>query len=126
MVDRDCPIDIVDEALSLACQLEVRGIPLDFDPGDLRWKEILAIIARRFSNHAALLEQLDDPLAQAQAVLPDGCGHMAAECDDDPCAGCRERWLAEYRLWEAALDVSEKAYQRWLARAALRRAARRE
>ena len=123
-LDDECPIGAVDEALRLASRIEIGKIPLDFDPGDLYWSETLATIAQRFSNHAALLHQLEDLLAKAQEELCVDCERMTAD-EGDRCANCGQRWLAEHRLWEAALEASEKAYQRWLARQALRRAAQR-
>ena len=122
MIDKRCPISAVDEALKLAPQIEVHEIPSDFEPGDVRWREILATIARRFSNYSELLEELEAVLDQAQP-LADDCEFFAAHPDGTPSEGCSERWLAEHRLWEAALAASEKAYQRWLAKQALRRAA---
>lgn len=123
MLEKECPLDIVGEALKLASQIEVDAIPLDFDPGNLLWQDILGKIAREFSNHRDLLTQLEDFLARAQAELCDGCDHSVAGESCRSCASCSERWLAEHHLWQGALDGAEKAYQRWLARQALRRAA---
>ena len=122
MVYDQCPIHAEDRALELAGQLEVGEIPLDFEPGDPQWKEILAMIARRFSNHARLQDQLDDLLANARLESCENCEFLRANPGGDYVA-CQEHWLAEYRLWEAALDASERAYQRWLAKSALRNAA---
>jgi|GEM_PF-3648685 len=122
-IDEECPIDAVEEALELATQIEVDKIPVDFDPGDLRWNKVLAKIAHEFSNHGALLEELLDTLEEARVQLPQDCEFVGAHADEDPIETCKKCWLAKYRLWEAALDAAEKAYQRWLARQALRRAA---
>jgi hypothetical protein len=93
MMNRDCPIYAVEEALTLASQIGVRRIPPDFDPGDRRWRGILSTIARQFSNHATLLEQMDEFVAQAPAEFPDGFDRAAAEGDEAPCTGCgRRRW----------------------------------
>ena len=122
MTDEECPICAVERALSLASQLEVRDIPLDFDPGDMCWREIIAIIVDQFSNHATLREQLLDGLDEARMELDEECPFVAAHTGDDHQEDCGRCYVATYRLWEAALEASEKAYQRWLARAALRRA----
>ena len=122
MVEKECPISAVEKAVELAYQLEVTEIPSEFDPGDLRWKEVVETIARRFSNHAALEVQLDDLLAGARSQLCEDCHFLRVHPDED-LGACDDRWLAEYRLWEMALDASERAYQRWLARQAFRRAA---
>ena len=106
----------------MASKIEVGNIPLDFDPGDLRWREVVAMISRRFSNHAALREQLLDRLEERRLELAGGCDFAAACLEGDPQEACRRCWLAKYRLREAALEASERAYQRWLARAAIRRA----
>jgi len=126
IVDEECPLDIVEEALELASQIEVGDIPSDFDPGDLSWKGILASIAQQFSNHPSLLDQLEDLVAEAKLELCPDCDPMVGGSDGEGCAACSERWLAEYWLREAALAAAERAYQRWLARQALRRAANRD
>ena len=122
MLEKECPISAVEKALQLASRVEVGDIPCEFDPGDLGWEEVVETVARRFSNHAALQEQLDDVLARARSALCEDCHFLRAHPDED-LAACDDRWLAEYRLWEMALEASERAYQRWLARQAVRRAA---
>jgi len=123
MIHEECPIHIVDEAAELASQLEVGPIPLDFDPGDLRWREILALIAEDFSNHAELLERLDRVVISAVCELCEDCTVPAGvRCEEDR-VDCGERWLAEHELWSAALSTAERAYQRWLARRLIRRGA---
>ncbi len=126
MVDEECPIDAVERALSLASQLEVGDIPVDFDPGDMLWREIIATITGQFSNHATLREQLLDDLNQARMELDEACPFVVEYTGDDHQEDCGRCYVATYRLREAALAASEKAYQRWLARAALRRAAERD
>lgn len=121
-MEAECPIGAVEKALELASRLEIREIPQDFDPGDARWKQILSTIALQFSNHPALLEQLMEWLDQARSELAEDCHFVAAHGDRVPVEECATCWLAKYRLWEAALNASEKAYQRWLAKQALRRA----
>ena len=121
MIDEECPIGAVEEALELATRIEVGKIPVDFDPGDLRWKKVLARIAHQFSNHGALLEELLNTLEEDRMRLPQDCEFFASHADEDPIERCSKCWLAKYRLWEAALDAAERAYQRWLARKALRR-----
>jgi hypothetical protein len=123
MLEEDCPLDIVEESTKLASRIEVEAIPLDFDPGNLLWQDILSRIAREFSNHETLLSQLEDFLVRTEPDLCDGCRDPVAGAGSESCETCSERWLAEHRLWEAALAGAEKAYQRWLARQALRRAA---
>lgn len=125
MVTEDCPVDIVCRAAELASELVIGDIPLDFDPGQLRWRDILALIADEYSNHADLLEDLDQWMGQAAHASCDGCDLGAAE-REQKCVDCSERWLAEHELRTAALDAAERAYQRWLARRALRRAAARK
>lgn len=122
----DCPIDAVDKALELASRLEVREIPRDFEPGDLLWREIVAWVMERFSNHAELQGELDEVLDAAYREYGEACGFLDARPDEDPTTGCSERRLAEYRLREAAFKASERACQRWMARKALRRAGLRD
>jgi hypothetical protein len=118
----ECPIDAVEKALDLTSELKVGDIPEDFDPGLLRWRELIAQIAKEFSNHGELVEKLDAVLSAAREELCGDCGFIASEPDADY-AECPERWLAEHELWTAALDAAERSYQRWLARRAIRRAA---
>ena len=120
----ECPIDAVEKALDLVSELEIRDIPEDYDPGPLRWRELIAQIAREFSNHGELVEKLEHALTAAREELCGDCGFIASEPDAD-FGECPERWLAEHELWTAALDAAERSYQRWLARRALRRAAAR-
>ena len=126
ILEEECPLDIVGEATELASRIRVDDIPLDFDPGDMLWQDILGEIARQFSNHGILLAELDGFLVGARAKLCDGCERLATDMRCESCSSCSERWLAEHHLWEAALDAAEKAYQRWLARQALRRAGNQE
>jgi len=122
MLDAECPFHIVGRAAELASELELGPIPLDFEPGQLLWREIVALIAEEFSNHGELLEQLDDVGATPAGEL---CEHCAVlnEAGKEDAADCPERWLAEHELWAAALSAAERAYQRWLARRAIRRMA---
>ncbi len=122
MINDPCPIDAVEKALQLASRLRVREIPLDFDPGDVLWREIVAVVMERFSNHAELRHELDEVLTRAYQECDDDCEFRRAEPAEDPTSGCSERRLAEYRLREAALEAAERACQRWMARKALRRA----
>ncbi len=118
----DCPIGAIERAQELISQLKIGEIPVHFDPGQLRWNEILARIVEDFSNHEGLLEQLDAVLADAREELCGGCAFIAENPGEDY-GECPERFLAEHYLRAAALDAAERAYQRWLARQALRRAA---
>jgi len=92
----------------------------------MRWREIIATIADQFSNYATLRDQLLDGLNEARIELDEECSFVVAYTGDDHQEECGRCYVATYRLWEAALEASEKAYQRWLARAALRRAAERD
>ena len=122
MVAEDCPVDIVNRAADLASELVIREIPLEFDPGQLQWRDILAFIAEEHSNHAELLKELGEWAGTVADELCDDCDLLGAE-SEEACSDCPEQWLAKHELWTAALDAAERAYQRWLARRALRRAA---
>lgn len=121
MLSADCPFHIVDKARELASELEVGPIPLDFDPGDLLWREILALLAEEFSNHGELRKRLDGfPDAETDGRC-ERC-QVLEEWGGDDVADCSERFLAEHELWTAAVRTAERAYQRWLARRLIRRA----
>lgn len=122
-IDQECPIDVIERALELASRLEVQPVPLDFDPGDVRWRQTVAVVADRFSNYTDLAAELDGVLTQAYCELGADCRFWEANPDGNPIADCSERRIAEYRLREAALAAAEKACQRWLARKLLHGAA---
>jgi len=122
MID-ECPIDAVETALDLASEVEIACIPKDFDPGSLRWRDLIAQIAKEYSNHSDLLVELEEVLTAARKELCPDCGFVASEPEAEY-GDCPERWLAEHELWTGALKAAERAYQRWLARRALERAAK--
>lgn len=81
MEDHDCPIDGVECARRLASQLEVRELPLDFDPAGLSWDQNVLRIAREYTNYEALSDQLREGAVGAWQNGEVSCERWATEID---------------------------------------------
>ena len=124
MKNRDCPLGVVECARSLASQLEVRELPLDFDPAGLGWDQNVLRVVREYTNYDALSRELRDWLVAAWKDGDVPCEHCASESDqgvDLDSLECPHHWLAQHELSRAARAASERAYRTWLARTALDR-----
>lgn len=124
MISLDCPHEVVDEARRLAAEIEGRELPMDFDPGDLSWRQLLRRIVGGFTNHGAVSEGLREWVIAQDAAAADPCQRQALDGDEGLAAGCPDcpdHWLAQQELSRAAEKVAEGLYQVWLARRALAR-----
>jgi hypothetical protein len=122
--DYHCPIDVVECARGLASQLEVRELPLDFDPADLGWNQNVLKIAREYTNYEALSDQLREWLVEVWKDEDISCERCANEPDlhsELECLNCPHHWLGQQELSRAARAASERLYQTWLAKQALER-----
>ncbi|MFW6115964.1 MAG: hypothetical protein ACOC7Y_02760 [Chloroflexota bacterium] len=122
MIGFDCPHGVVDEAKGLASEIEGRELPMDFDPGDLSWRQLLLRIVQRFTNHQALSENLREWVIAEDAAALSPCQRRLSQADKDSnpgCPDCSEHWLAQQELSQAAEKAAEGLYQVWLARKAL-------
>lgn len=130
MRDFDCPVDVLTEARRLASQIGGDDLPLDFNPGDLGWDQNLLRIRREHTNYDRLTEQLESWLVEELKARGVSCELRSDPPDTSPagrCPDCPDHWVARHELSEAAHNVAERLFQRWLARKGVadRRAGRR-
>ena len=110
MPERTC--QIVEVAKELVGQVEAQELPSDFDPGDLWYDEILAVIRHEYTNYEELLNKL--PLC----VDIWDAGQCVWQSEDDFDLECPfEREAHDLLKW-AAKDAAEEVYQRWKAKSA--------